>query len=108
MRVEVTEDNFQESILSFHCVGFGDQTQVVRIGSRRRDPLSHLGSPSTLAKTIQTSGSDQADEEMNQCHRLFMALHRLGSICAAQMWSFTDAVKKPACLQTIILIFFNR
>lgn len=71
-----SEDNFQESILP-PC-GFGDRTQVVGLGSRRRDPLSHLGSPHPPPRTIQTSGSDQTDEEMNGYHHLFMALHRSG------------------------------
>lgn len=40
-----SEDNLQELVLSFHCVGSGDQTQVVRPGSKRVYPQSWLASP---------------------------------------------------------------
>lgn len=40
------------------------------------NPLSHLGSSSTLPKTIQTSGSDRADKEINHCHHLLLTLNR--------------------------------
>lgn len=38
------EDILQESGLSFGHVGSGDQTQVIRIGSKRLHPLSQLAS----------------------------------------------------------------
>lgn len=39
------EDNSQELVLSFHCMGSGDRTQVIRLGSKRLYPLSQFTGP---------------------------------------------------------------
>lgn len=59
-----SEDNLQESLLSFHCVGPGEQT---RLSSRYLYQLSHLTSPhhpntgylyspQALAEQVELSG----------------------------------------------------
>ena len=40
-----SEDNLQESILSFHFVVSGTRTQIIRFGSKHLYALSHLTSP---------------------------------------------------------------
>lgn len=37
-----SEESSQDSVLSFHHVGLGDQTQVVRFGGKCLYPLEHL------------------------------------------------------------------
>lgn len=40
-----SEDKFQESVLSFNCVGPGDQTQVVKLGDKCLYLQSYFTSP---------------------------------------------------------------
>lgn len=40
-----SEENFQELVLSFYRVNPGDQTQVLKLGSKNPYPLNHLGDP---------------------------------------------------------------
>jgi hypothetical protein len=40
--VRRSEEDFQESVLSFFCLSCGDQTQLVRPGSKHHYPRSHL------------------------------------------------------------------
>lgn len=39
------------AVLSFHCVGLGAQTQVIRLDSKHFYLLNHLTDPSHLSKT---------------------------------------------------------
>lgn len=45
MHVWRSEDNLQESVLSFQHVVSGALTQIVRLGSKHLCPLSYLTSP---------------------------------------------------------------
>lgn len=40
-----SEDRRQEPVLSFHCVGPSDRTQIIRLGTEHLYPLSHLTRP---------------------------------------------------------------
>jgi hypothetical protein len=40
-----SEDNLEEFVFSFHCLGPGSQTQFIRHGDNCLYPLSHLTSP---------------------------------------------------------------
>ena len=44
-RIWRSKDNQQESVLSFHHVGPGDQTQGIRLGGACLYPLSQLTGP---------------------------------------------------------------
>lgn len=39
------QDNSQEPVLTFHCMGPEDRTQVAKLGDSGLDALSHLASP---------------------------------------------------------------
>lgn len=43
-----SEDNHQESVLSFHHLGSGDETRVDRLGGRNFYPLSHFSAQFSL------------------------------------------------------------
>lgn len=73
----MSEDSFQESVLSFHRASLGIKP---RLSGWAVDAVTHpaiLAAPSTLAKTIQTPGSDEAGEKINHYHHLFVTLLRV-------------------------------
>lgn len=43
--VRRSEDNLEELVLSFHYMGSGDQTQVIRLGGKPLYPLSRFAGP---------------------------------------------------------------
>lgn len=48
-----SEDSLQKSVCSFHHVGLGNYTQVLRLGSKRLSPLDHLCSSYQYAACCQ-------------------------------------------------------
>lgn len=52
-----SEDDLWESVLSFHYVGPGDRTLVIRLGTTHPYPLSHLpGSPFSYNRNLRKLG----------------------------------------------------
>lgn len=71
-----SEDNFQESVLSFHSVGPRDWTWVVRLGGKHLDPLNHFNSPlenitlgaGEMARQVRALAAIPEDLEDSQHH----------------------------------------
>lgn len=76
-----TEENLWESVLSFLHVGSKNRSRVVRLGSKRLYPLSHLSSPLFILNLLR------ANLFLPVCHTL-----RLKTQCHSK------CVRKSSCL----------
>lgn len=118
VHVKASEDNLEESVLSFHLMGPGHQTEAVPLGCTCLSLMSHFTSPRILSlKNVKNisihnihlccvakedvRGADDEDLSMN-CELLTLETKDI-CYCALVVCLKSSMVKMGACL-TLYLI----
>lgn len=88
----VSENNFQELILSFHLVGPGARTWVFRLGSKHLCPLSH---PSGFLRQLPMDLSLAHSRNLYFLHSFENSGQDALRFCSKHSWNRPNVFSKP-------------